>query len=113
MSTTWQIRMGDYPAGFDQARLLVATFQGMSMVAASDGFDTTYHVMLEAEDGTCPVDVRAHSFAEIAQHCAYVKTRKPIVVLQRYDTKQPFGFVGFIESHEVERFTARLRERKS
>jgi hypothetical protein len=103
MSQSWTISMGDYPAGFDNARLLVATFLGMSMVVACDSFDTTFTVMLEADDGTCPVEVTPASFASVAVSCAAVRKqpRKPLIVLQRRDVDRPFSFVQFADADEA------------
>ncbi len=109
MGESLTIRMGDYPAGFDTARMLLAELQGMAMVEATDDSSTSYTVMLACDDGTCPVEVKPEAFAEIAAHCVYKPKHKPILVLQRVDLSKPFGFLGFVDEPEAQSFLARLR----
>lgn len=110
MSTSWTICMGDYPEGFANAQLLVATFQGLAMVAPCDGYDAQYTVMLESDDGTCPVEVTPESFAGIAVCKAHgVSGAKPLIALQRCTSAVRFSFIGFLDVAEAPDFIAQTR----
>lgn len=107
MTQSWTVHMGDYPVDIEKARVLAAKFEGMSMVAASDGFPNVYTIMVEADGGTCPVEVKPGAFAEIAITVARTKVA-PIVVLSRTDPGYLFSFDQFCDADAVAAVTARL-----